>query len=97
MPFLPWPQIAACLEMVTDWEYKRNYVGAVGAYMSGAAFGGLRESNPVDLLPEWARPAWLLKPGEVRVRLKGREASDFRLALKLGLVSQRLLTHYSEA
>lgn len=81
--------------MVPEVEYKSNYHIALAAYMSGAAFGGMKDREPLDLLAEWAKPASLRKVPGLQLTLKGKEARDFKLALRWGVVSQRLLDLFS--
>lgn len=96
MPFLPWAQINACLEMVPEWEYKSNYHVALNAYMSASAFGGMKDKQPTDLLAPFARPPGLERnTGDLRLTLKGAEARAFRLGLQRGVISQRLLNLFS--
>lgn len=81
--------------MVTEFEYRSNYHIALAAYMSGAAFGGMKDKQPTDFLADWARPASMRQPVGIRLSLKGQEGKDFRLALRRGCVSQRLLNLFS--
>lgn len=83
--------------MIPEVEYKSNYSIALAAYMSGSAMGGLKDTKPTDLLPPWARPKWLEggAAGEVRLTLKGAEGKAFRLGLRRGVISQRLLNLFS--
>lgn len=81
--------------MVPEWEYKSNYHTALSAYMSGAAFGGMKDKGPGDLLAPFARPAGMDRPGEIRLTLRGADRKAFMLGLRKGVVSRRLLSLFS--
>lgn len=90
-------QIDACLKLLPEWEYKLGYHVTQAGIMAASAFGGLKDAKITDYLAGWATPEGAGKPGEIRLRLKGQEATDFRLALRCGMVSQRLLNFFIDS
>lgn len=91
---MAWAQAQTCLNMIREIEFKRNYHTALSAYMSGAAFGGMKDQQPADLLAPWASMGESRTDG-LRLTLTGTQGDAFRLGLRRGVISQRLLNLFS--
>lgn len=79
--------------MIPEWEFKAHGHTALLAHIMASALGGAKDSKFTDYLLGYARMGDLGQPNELQLRLKGKEAADFRLALKKGCISQRMLNY----
>lgn len=91
---MPWPIVSGLLDRVNLIEYRRHAHTALLAYIMAASMGGVKDADMSHYLLGFAQVGESRKAGELRLTLKGKQAESFRLGLKLGLVSQRMLNHF---
>lgn len=92
IPFMPWPLTAGLLGKLPLIEFRRHAHTAQLSQIVAATMGGSK-AQFTDFLMGFARVGELGQAGELQLRLKGQEAVDFRLGLKKGVISQRMLNY----
>lgn len=97
IPYMPWPIVSGLLARLSMIEFRRHAHTAQLAYITAATMGGAKDGQMMDYVLSFARLEGADKPGQIKLRLKGGQADDFRTALSLGLVSQRLLNYYVDS
>ena len=97
IPYMPWPIVSGLLARLDMIEFRRHAHTAMLGHIMAASMGGAKNGQFTDYLLSYARLSDFEKPGQLKLRLEGRQAEAFRKALALGFISQRLLNYYVEA
>lgn len=94
---MPWPIVSGLLARLSMIEFRRHAHTALLGHIVATSMGGVKGAQFTDYLLSYARLPDFDRPGQLKLRLKGRQEEAFRKALALGFVSQRLLNYYAEA
>lgn len=97
IPYMPWPIVSGLLARLSMIEFRRHAHTAMLGHIMAATMGGQKDGRFTDYLLSYARLPDFDKPGQLKLRLKGRQETAFRQALALGFVSQRLLNYYVDS
>lgn len=74
-------------------EFRRHAHTAQLAQIMAATMGGVKDTKLTDYVLGFAQVGEFSKPGELSFRLPPAEAKWFKLGLRRGLVSQRMLNY----
>lgn len=100
MGLWPWGRVHEALSLIPDLLFLRDFHVTQAGIMAASAMGAKIEKHAHELMHPGSLPESMRGMGQgggLRLRLKGGQERDFRLALTLGLVSQRLLNYYVDA
>lgn len=95
IPYMPWPIVSGLLNRLSMIEFRRHAHTALLGQVVAATMGGAKNQELGDYLLAYARLPETGKSGELRLTLAGKEAEAFRLGLRVGVVSQRMLNFFS--